>query len=175
MTYFRIRVAGVCFRDIPPPGIIPPQAMTHHTSPRVRCARGLTLIELSLAISALLVLIALLFIGSRAWKRGCDRASCVLTLRNTQMATRSYQNLYGYDFGGRPYAEDGTQDIASHLYAKGYIEQKLFRQAHGLESCPGGGVYSCPTPDVFPVVGELYMKCSLAETDEHFLPSEVDW
>lgn len=143
--------------------------------PRVKRARGLTLLELSLTISALLVLLAILFVGSRAWKRGSDRASCMLTLRNMQMATRSYQNLYGYEFGGRPYAENGTQDITTHLYSKGYIENKTFLRAQGLETCPGGGLYSCPQPDVFPVVGQLYMKCSLSGSDDHYLPSEVDW
>lgn len=143
--------------------------------PRVKRVRGLTLLELTLAISVLLVLITIVLIGSRAWKRGADRTSCMLTLRNVQMATRSYQNLYGYDFGGRPYAENGTQNIASHLYSKGYIEGKIFMQAQGLESCAGGGAYSCAAPDMFPPAGELYLKCSLSESDAHYLPSEVDW
>ena len=88
----------------------------------------------------------------------------MLTLRNVQMAARSYQNLYGYNYGGHPYAENGTQDIAVHLYQKGYIEKKLFDQATGLEACAGGGTYTCPTPDIFPHSGQLYLKCSLSAT-----------
>lgn len=149
--------------------------MTYHLPPGVRRVRGLTLLELTLTISVLLVLIVLLFISSRAWKRGSDRASCVLTLRNVQMATRSYQNLYGYEYGGHPYADGGTRNIASHLYQKGYIERKLYLKAQGIEGCDGGGTYNCPSSDVFPPAGQLYMKCSLAESADHILSAEADW
>jgi type II secretory pathway pseudopilin PulG len=143
--------------------------------PRVVRNRGLSLLELTIVIAALLSLISILFIGSRAWKRGSDRAGCVLTLRNIQVATRSYQNLYGYNYGGHPYAENGTQDIATHLFNKGYIEQKLYDQAHGLAKCPAGGTYNCPVPDIFPVNGQLYMACSLSSSDEHTPSSHSDW
>ncbi len=149
--------------------------MITQPSPRVVRHRGLSLLELTMVIAALLSFVAILFIGSRAWKRGSDRASCVLTLRNVQVATRSYQNLYGYNFGGRPYAENGTQDIATHLYTKGYIERKLYDQAHGLSRCPAGGTYACPVPDIFPTNGQLYMACSLSTTEEHIPTSHTDW
>ena len=149
--------------------------MTNNSSPRVVWHRGLTLLELSVVITILLVLISVLFIGSRAWRRGSDRSTCVMTLRNAQVATRSYQNIYGYNSGGRPYAENGTQDIAEHLFAKGYIETKLYRQSRGTEPCPAGGDYTCPVPDVFPDPGQLYMECSLAGTDEHLPVNHADW
>ena len=117
--------------------------------------RGITLLELAVTITVLLGLIAILIAGSRAWKRGGDRATCILTLRNVQMAARSYQNLYGYNYGGRPYAENGTQDIARHLYEKGYLEEKLFAQATGVVKCAGGGSYSRPAIDIFPEEGVL--------------------
>ena len=96
----------------------------------------MTLLELTITISVLLALISIVFIGSRAWKRGSDRAICVLTLRNVQVAARSYQNLYGYNYGGRPYAENGSQDIARHLFEKGYIEKTLYDQPRGAEPLP---------------------------------------
>ena len=126
-------------------------------------------------IAALLALISILFIGSRAWKRGSDRAGCVLNLHSVQMATRSYQNLYGYDYGGHPYAENGTQDILEHLFNKGYIERTLYAQAHGVAKCPGGGSYACAVPDIFPEVGQLYMACSLSGSEAHTPSSHSDW
>jgi len=135
----------------------------------------MTLIELSVVIVVLLILISILFVGSRAWKRGSDRTGCILTLRNVQVATRSYQNLYGYNYGGRPYADYGTQDILQHLFQKGYIEQNLFDQARGTKSCTGGGTYNCAVPDVFPQVGQLYISCSLAGTATHVPSSCNDW
>lgn len=137
--------------------------------------RGMTLLELTVSISVIMMLIMIVFIGAQAWKRGSDRAACVLTLRHVQMATRSYQNIYGYNYGGRPYAENGTQDIASHLYAKGYIEKKLHDQATGIEKCPSLGDYTRTTPDVFPQAGELYMKCSLSVSAEHKPSLQADW
>ena len=138
-------------------------------------SRGLSLLELTVVIAVLLSLTSILFIGSRAWKRGSDRTLCILTLRNMQMATRSYQNLYGYDYGGHPYAEGGTQDIAEHLRAKGYIEEPVFQRSRGVHKCPSGGSYDCPLPDIFPVKGELYMKCSLAAAEDHRPASHAEW
>lgn len=147
--------------NTPPPGVV------RH--------RGLTLLELTVVITILLTLISILFIGARAWKRGGDRAGCVLTLRNVQIATRSYQNFYGYNFGGRPYAENGTQDIAEHLFTKGYIEVNHYRQTRGVTPCPAGGIYICPVPDTFPQPGDLYMQCSRATSDDHVPASHADW
>ena len=149
--------------------------MTSQLPPRVARHRGLTLLELTVVIATLLALVSILFIGSRAWKRGSDRAGCILTLRNVQIATRSYQNLYGYNYGGRPYAENGTQDIAQHLFNKGYIESKLYDQARGIAKCPAGGAYACAIPDIFPQEGQLYMACSLSTSDEHFPSSHAGW
>jgi prepilin-type N-terminal cleavage/methylation domain-containing protein len=149
--------------------------MTNNSSPRVVRHRGLTLLELSVVITILLLLVSLLFIGSRAWRRGSDRSTCVMTLRNVQVATRSYQNIYGYSYGGHPYAENGTQAIYEHLFSKGYIETKLYKQALGQAPCPAGGTYTCPVPDVFPEAGELYMECSLSGSDQHAPATHADW
>jgi hypothetical protein len=135
----------------------------------------MSLLELTLVVFTLLVLITIVLLGARAWKRGGDRASCVLVLRNMQMATRSYQNLYGYSDGSRPVAENGSQDIARQLHAKGYIEDKLFEQAIGNEPCAGGGTYQSAAPDVFPALGQLYLSCSLSARDGHEPSAHGDW
>ncbi|MEO5917475.1 MAG: type II secretion system protein [Luteolibacter sp.] len=149
--------------------------MINNSSPRVVMHRGLSLLELTVVIATLLALISVLFVGARAWKRGSDRTACILSLRNVQVATRSYQNLYGYDYGGHPYAENGTQDIAEHLYAKGYIESALYKETRGQQQCPSGGSYSCPLPNVFPLEGQLYMECSLAGSDKHVPQTQSGW
>ncbi|MDF1714657.1 MAG: type II secretion system protein [Akkermansiaceae bacterium] len=71
-----------------------PKASRSHTRPK-----GLTLIELTVVILVLLALITVLFIGGRAWKKGSDRAGCILNIRNAQQAVRSYQNLRGLPDG----------------------------------------------------------------------------
>ncbi len=149
--------------------------MINNSPPRVVMNRGLSLLELTVVIATMLGLISVLFFGARAWKRGSDRTACILTLRSVQAATRSYQNLYGYDYGGRPHQENGTRDITEHLYAKGYIEAFVYQQARGMRTCPSNGSYMCPLPELFPQEGELYMKCSLSVTEEHVPKSQAGW
>lgn len=149
--------------------------MKNPSSPRTVSAHGLTLIELTVVILVLMSLISILFIGTRAWRNGTDRATCILKIRNFQMATRSYQNLYGYNPGGFPVASNGTQNIASHLLAKGYIKQETFENSQGARKCPSGGVYNTPFPEVFPQVGSLYMVCSLSNTSNHVPQRHTDW
>jgi hypothetical protein len=132
-------------------------------------------LELTVVIVTLLALIMVLFIAARGWKHGSDRTCCILKRRNVQAATRSYQNLYGYDFGGYPTAENGTQDIAAHLSAKGYIESAAYDERKGLRKCPAGGQYSCPGPYIFPMEGKLYMECSLSASEEHSPKSHDEW
>ncbi len=150
--------------------------MNNNLPPRVVMGRrGITLLELTVVITIILALLSITFVGAKAWKRGSDRAGCILTTRNVQLATRAYQNLYGYEYGGRPFAVDGTQDIAQHLYSKGYIDANLFSQAIGVGECPGGGIYSREVPDVFPALGQLYMVCSLSADEEHIPSSYAQW
>ena len=54
---------------------------------------GMTLIEITVVILVLLTLIAVLFIGANIYKRGADRAACILNQRNIQQAVRADQNL----------------------------------------------------------------------------------
>lgn len=141
--------------------------MKNNLPPRFVITRGMTLVELTVVIVVLLALSAMTYIGGRAWKRGSDRSACIMNLRNFQVATRSYQNLYGYFSGSQPTMEYGTYEIARHLLEKGYVSRGLYDQSKGTKSCAGGGIYNIAAPDVFPMPGELYMKCSLSAVENH--------
>lgn len=136
---------------------------------------GVTLLELSVVIVVLLSLAALLMVGAHAWRRGSDRAACVINIRNVQTSVRSYQNLYGYNPGTMPYADKGTQSIAAHLYDKGYITDRLNDALKGDRECPGGGAYDISQEDVFPVMGKLYLSCSLETEQKHQMPGTAQW
>ncbi|MEP4077878.1 type II secretion system protein [Haloferula sp.] len=136
---------------------------------------GVTLLELSVVIVVLLSLSALLMVGAHAWRRGSDRAACVINIRNVQTSVRSYQNLYGYNPGTMPYADNGTQSIAKHLYRKGYITDRLNESLTGDRECPGGGSYDIPQEEVFPPVGKLYLSCSLESEQKHQMPNSPQW
>ena len=127
----------------------------------------MTLTELTVVILVLLFLISIVFMSGRAWKRGSDRAACLLNLRNVQMATRSYQNMYGYGGGDQPETRYGTRDIARHLLESGFITPDVHDRVKGKQPCPGGGLYDCPAPDVFPLPGQLYVQCSLSASEQH--------
>ncbi len=135
----------------------------------------MTLVELTVMIAVLLGMTSVLFVGARSWKRGSDRAGCVVNIRNVQMAVRSYQNVYGYAPGSSPTPEYGTQDIARHLYEKAFIVNGLYDAVEGSKPCPGGGVYQAPAKDQFPLPGELYVTCSLAGTEKHGPKDHGDW
>lgn len=136
---------------------------------------AMTLLEMTVVIAVLMMLVSATMVGARTWRRGGDRATCLLDIRHMQVSVRSYQNLYGYGFDSRPQAENGTQDISRQLLAKGYIEPELFRKAQGNGPCAGGGHYSRPHPDIFPQQGRLYMSCSLEVADAHAPAAHDDW
>jgi type II secretory pathway pseudopilin PulG len=54
---------------------------------------GMTLLELTVVILVLLSLIAILFVGARAWKKGSDRSANIMNIRNTQVAMRGHENM----------------------------------------------------------------------------------
>ena len=128
-----------------------------------------------MVIAVLLSLTTVLMLGARAWKNGSDRTGCIMTIRNVQVAVRSYQNLYGYEAGGMPYAEGGTQDIAAHMFAKGYISGKVYDEVQGAEACTGGGRYERLHADVFPMPGKLYISCSLGALQNHAPDETLEW
>ena len=122
---------------------------------------GMTLIELTVVILVLLSLISILFVGARAWKRGSDRAGCIMNIRNVQQGMRSYQNMNGHNAG----------EVVSGAYREIVGPGKFVESS---PDCPGTGTYS-NKGDTLPEQGVLYMTCSLASAEKH-VPSDFrDW
>jgi prepilin-type N-terminal cleavage/methylation domain-containing protein len=132
-------------------------------SRRLSYRQGMTLIELTVVILVLLSLITILFIGAQAWKRGSNRALCLTQIRQVQVAVRSYANL-----NNRRTGEDVSPvDLEAELIG---TEEWIPR----APVCPGGGNYTVGG-SVIPLLGELYMTCSLAVTDEHVPAQYAGW
>ena len=122
---------------------------------------GMTLIELTVVILVLLSLISILFVGARAWKRGSDRAGCIMNIRNVQQGMRSYQNMNGYSAG------DTVAGALREIVGQGkFVESS--------PTCPSNGTYSYMDDDL-PLAGSLYMTCSLAATEKHVPSDFADW
>lgn len=120
---------------------------------------GMTLLELTVVILVLLSLISILFIGARAWKKGSDRAGCIMNIRNVQQAVRGHQNMTNLSVGD-------TLASTALIGTNGYLGN--------TPTCPGGGTYTYT--GTVPALGSLYTTCSLATTLDH-APSNVtsDW
>lgn len=125
----------------------------------------MTLLELTVVILVLLSLITLLFIAAQAWKRGADRAICIMNIQNVQKGVRAYQNLYGYGPGST------VSDLKSQIIGYG-------RFVETTPVCPGGGNYTFGGEngeDVIPPMGSLYMECDLSLSDLHEPNLTIDW
>ena len=84
---------------------------------------GMTLLELTVVILVLLSLISILFIGARAWKKGSDRAGCILNIRNTQQAVRGHLNMH-----------NDVAPLAADIFGNtGYLKEPI---------CPSGTTYA---------------------------------
>ncbi len=116
----------------------------------------MTLLELTVVILVLLSLIAILFIGARAWKKGSDRSACIMNIRNAQVLVRGYQNV-------RALPDYTTINMFTDILGP----------AGTNPNCPGGGDYD--HIGYIPPMGELVMWCSLAADDAHLPPSASDW
>ncbi len=126
---------------------------------------GMTLLELTVVILVLLSLIAILFIGARAWRRGSDRALCIMQIQAVQKGVRSYANLYGFANG------ETAPGLQAHVIGLG-------RFVETTPNCPGGGTYSYGATsgnNVVPPLGEIYLQCSLAGSSEHDPLNHTDW
>ena len=147
------------------------------TSPNIRkrFAPGLTTMELSTVIGIILSLASVTYAGANAWKGGSTRSLCITTTRSVQLAVRSYQNVHSYQPGAKVREVNGTSSIARHIYDLKYITNQTYKQVLGNEPCPGGGVYSPASLDHFPAVGELFIKCSLADSQNHEPDFRSDW
>lgn len=118
------------------------------TNTTKRSKKGMTLLELTVVILVLLSLISILFIGARAWKKGSDRAGCIMNIRNAQQAVRSYQNMNA--------ATVGAAIVLSDL-----VGPENFLPVS--PACPEStGTYTALA--TVPPLGTLYLPCSLAGT-----------
>jgi type II secretory pathway pseudopilin PulG len=122
---------------------------------------GMTLLELTVVILVLLSLISILFIGARAWKKGSDRAGCIMQIRNVQQAVRSYANMNGVNAGAT------VTGLNALVIGAGKFVEKT-------PVCPAAGTYT-NLGDTVPSVGTLYMTCSLSASDTHVPGSFSDW
>ena len=125
----------------------------------------MTLLELTVVILVLLALITTLFFGAQAWKRGSDRALCIIHIQNVQKAVRSYSNLYGHSPGAT------VTGLKNQLIGLG-------RFVETMPTCPGNGIYTygqTSGSDTIPPMGELYLQCSLAIANQHLPTNYSDW
>jgi len=131
------------------------------TSCHPRLRPGLSVIELTAVLAVLIALIAILFVGMRAYKNSSDRAACVLNIHSVQNAVRSYSNLNGL--------APGQALTATDLHAQ-LVGPDRFLEA--APTCPAGGAYS-DLGNRIPVHGELYLSCSLRDSKSH-VPRQIN-
>lgn len=125
----------------------------------------MTLLEMTVVILVLLTLITVLFIGARAWKRGSDRALCIMHIQGVQKGIRSYSNLYGFSPGAN------APNLQNKVIGLG-------RFVETIPICPSNGTYSFGQTygnDTIPPVGELYLQCTLAGSDQHEPSNYSEW
>ena len=137
------------------------KTLTTPTHPRVR--PGLTLIELTVVIVVVMAFLSMIFIGVRSWKRGSDRANCVLNIRHLQMAVRGYANSRQLNPGEDTALLSPPVNLTNTMIGPGKFVE-------GQPICPGNGLYTMGG-NVIPLMGSLYMTCSL-ETVEGHIPDE---
>ena len=97
---------------------------------------------------------SILFVGARAWKKGSDRAACIINSRNMQQAVRSYQNMNGLKTGA-PIPWDKIVGPGA------FIETR--------PTCSGGN-YTFATS--IPKTGKLACTCS---NPDHAVSNHADW
>lgn len=117
---------------------------------------GMTLIELTVVILVLLSLIAILFVGASAWKKGSDRAACIMNQRNVQQAVRGHQNMSNAATGD-------TISYSAIIGAAGYLQT--------VPTCPAGGTYSLA--QTYPAIGTVVYPCTLAGGDTLHVPKDI--
>ncbi len=103
-------------------------------------------------IPIVLSLVAILFVGARAWKKGADRSACLMNIRNVQMAIRGHQNMNSIDNGE-------TIEWNLILGPSGYMEEPV---------CPVHGAYH--VADTYPPLGVTVFTCP---GEEHYLEPSV--
>ena len=128
---------------------------------RSRRSAGLTLMEMSVVIFALILLATLLLTTARAWMRGSDRAMCIVNIQAVQKGVRGYANMSGL----------GPGSIVSGLEAEVVGSGKFFVE---LPVCPANGSYTLGG-DQIPGMGTLYMSCSFESAFDHVPNDTLGW
>lgn len=132
--------------------------MSPHILPK-RAKSGMTLLELTVVILVLMTLVGILFVGAKAWKRGSDRSSCILNVRNCQSAIRGYSNTYGVNPGDPiPSGKSRKQALLDGAYLITF------------PTCPGGGSYGGQELTTVPALGTLMMTCDWGSPDNNHTP-----
>lgn len=129
---------------------------------------GMTLVETTLVILLLLGFVSFLFVATRGWIRAADRSKCIMNLHQVQKAVRGLANLNRYEPG---------QEVAG-------LPQMIFGPGKFIEGtvfCPAGGVYHFGVPgekqvgERIPEPGELYMWCTLRDSEKHRPDDQQEW
>lgn len=116
----------------------------------------MTLLELTVVILVLLLLITVLFVGARAWKRGSDRTANILNIRNVQQAVRAHSNMTGLIPGSSTlhhetlFAGSDADSSQAGLVGLYYLPEPKPPSA--------SGVTSYTYLNVVPEIGQLYIQ-----------------
>ena len=127
---------------------------------------GMTLLELTVVILVLLSLISILFVGARAWKKGSDRAACILNIRNVQQAVRGHANMNNLA-AGAPLLNDVIYGASTETNANVNVYMKT-------PVCPGTTTPYTPLA-VVPATGTLYIDCALKADAQHVPAGHGEW
>ena len=123
----------------------------------------MTLLEMTIVILVLITLISILFVGARAWKKGSDRASNLINIRNIQQAVRSHENLNGLTAGS---SELNPDAIFTRGTRQGYLNEP---------SPPSqSGVLKYAYLNIVPTTGTLYVS-NVDEIGPSYAPDKKDY
>lgn len=116
---------------------------------------GMTLLELTVVILVLLSLISILFVGARAWKKGSDRAGCIINIRNTQQAARGYLNMHS----------DATSVAATDIFggAEAFLKYQKCPSSPGAASATALVGYTFDGSVITP--GTIFLTCTVDATN----------
>jgi hypothetical protein len=112
-------------------------------------------------ILACLVVLLALVLFALWWKRGSDRAACIINIRNVQQAVRGYSGMNNC----QPTAEQMWKDIFTGP-----------RRFLDTPKCPSGGTYTFHKPsNICAPPGFVFLTCSHAESLNHKPDHTADW
>ena len=119
----------------------------------------MTLIEITVVILVLLTLISVLFIGANIYKRGADRAACILNIRNIHQAVRANQNLSAHNVGS-PLVRVDIIGAGRYLETEPLCPTSSQIAAAVDETAPGAGDGIAAVTEDYPFVANTYPAVS---------------